>query len=238
MLKPPLPANEKDRVRSLQLYKVLDTGSEKILDDLTQLAASICETPMAAISLIDEKRQWFKSKVGIDAEETSRDIAFCAHAILDDKVLVVEDATHDRRFSGNPFVMESPNVRFYAGAPLMVSDGHALGTLCVIDNKPRRLSMDQHKALETLRHAVVTQLELRRALEDFQCVQKMLRMCAWCKRVHVERDTWEPVEAYIHRRAQAELTHGVCPDCYASYEASLEITPRQAASADRMRAVR
>ena len=211
MLKPPLPANEKDRVRSLQLYKVLDTGSEKMLDDLTQLAASICETPMAAISLIDEQRQWFKSKVGLDAEETSRDIAFCAHAILDDKVLVVEDATHDRRFSGNPFVMESPNVRFYAGAPLMVSDGHALGTLCVIDNKPRRLSMDQHKALEILRHAVVTQLELRRALEDFQSVQKMLRMCAWCRNVQDAKGAWHPLQEYVQNAET--VTHGMCPTC-------------------------
>jgi hypothetical protein len=214
MLKPPLPANEKDRVRTLQLYKVLDTGAEKTLDDLTRLAASICETPIALISLVDEKRQWFKSKVGIDAAETPRDIAFCAHAILDDKVFVVEDASHDSRFADNPLVTEDPNIRFYAGAPLKVADGNAIGTLCVIDRKPRHLSGDQHKALETLRHAVVTQLELRRALDDFQSVQKMLRMCAWCRNVQDAKGAWHPLQDYV--QSVETVTHGMCPACVAA----------------------
>ena len=216
MLKPPLPANEKERVRTLQLYKVLDTGSEKTLDDLTRLAASICETPIALISLVDEKRQWFKSKIGLDASETPRDIAFCAHAILDDKVFVVEDAAHDRRFADNPLVTEAPNIRFYAGAPLQMADGHALGTLCVIDREPRHLSEDQRTALETLRHAVVTQLELRRALDDFQSVQKMLRMCAWCRDVQDAHGAWRPLQEYVQN--VETVTHGMCPACVKATE--------------------
>ena len=210
-MKPPLPPNEKERARTLKLYKVLDTGAEKMLDDLTELAASICGTPIALISLVDEKRQWFKSKVGIDAAETPRDIAFCAHAILDEQVFVVEDAAHDSRFADNPLVTEAPNIRFYAGAPLTVADGHALGTLCVIDRKPRHLDESQTKALETLRHAVVTQLELRRALDDFQSVQTMLRMCAWCRNVVGADGAWHPLQEYV--QSIETVTHGMCPAC-------------------------
>jgi GAF domain-containing protein len=216
MLKPPLPADEKERVRTLQLYKVLDTGAEKTLDDLTRLAANICGTPIALISLVDEKRQWFKSKVGLDASETPRDIAFCAHAILDDKVFMVEDTARDNRFADNPLVTQAPNIRFYAGAPLKVADGHALGTLCVIDRTPRHLSDDQQQALETLRQAVVTQLELRRALADFDAVQKMLRMCAWCRNVQDADGAWRPLQDYV--QSTETVTHGMCPACVKATE--------------------
>lgn len=167
-------------------------------------------------SRVDEKRQWFKSKIGLDASETPRDIAFCAHAILDDKVFVVEDAAHDRRFADNPLVTEAPNIRFYAGAPLQMADGHALGTLCVIDREPRHLSEDQRTALETLRHAVVTQLELRRALDDFQSVQKMLRMCAWCRDVQDAHGAWRPLQEYVQN--VETVTHGMCPACVKATE--------------------
>jgi GAF domain-containing protein len=216
MLKPRLPADEKERVRTLQLYKVLDTGAEKTLDDLTRLAANICGTPIALISLVDEKRQWFKSKVGLDASETPRDIAFCAHAILDDKVFMVEDTARDNRFADNPLVTQAPNIRFYAGAPLKVADGHALGTLCVIDRTPRHLSDDQQQALETLRQAVVTQLELRRALADFDAVQKMLRMCAWCRNVQDADGAWRPLQDYV--QSTETVTHGMCPACVKATE--------------------
>jgi GAF domain-containing protein len=211
VLKPALPSNETERLRTLHLYDVLDTRSEKALDDLTQLAADICETPIAAISLVDEKRQWFKSKIGLDVAETPRDVAFCAHAILDDSLFVVEDAVNDARFVHNPLVTSAPSIRFYAGAPLNVADGSALGTLCVIDREPRRLSDRQREMLGILGHAVVTQLELRRALGDINAIQKVLRMCAWCRSIKNPDGTWRPLHEYVME--VETVTHGMCPTC-------------------------
>lgn len=161
-MKAPLPENEAQRLSALRSYQILDTGPEAAFDDLTLLAAQICETPIALISLVDEKRQWFKSKVGLTAAETSRDVAFCAHAILHtDRLLEVKDALDDPRFADNALVTSDPHVRSYAGAPLLARDGHALGTLCVIDRKPRTLSKNQLAALRALSRHVVSQIELR-----------------------------------------------------------------------------
>ncbi|HEX5218637.1 MAG TPA: GAF domain-containing protein [Verrucomicrobiae bacterium] len=158
----PLPKNEVKRLKVLWQYDVLDTVPEEVFDDLTDLAAHICEAPVALISLVDENRQWFKSQVGTSIKETSRDISFCAHAILSDGLLVVSDAAKDPRFRDNPMVTGPQKIRFYAGAPLVTPDGHALGTLCVLDKKPRKLRPEQMKALRVLAHHVVSQLELRR----------------------------------------------------------------------------
>ena len=158
----PLPKNEVKRLKVLWQYDVLDTVPEEIFDDLTDLAAHICEAPVALISLVDENRQWFKSRVGISLQETSRDISFCAHALLNDDLLVVPDATKDPRFRDNPLVTGPQRIRFYAGAPLVTPDGHALGTLCVLDKQPRKLRSEQLKALQVLARHVVSQLELRR----------------------------------------------------------------------------
>ncbi|MGQ0751366.1 MAG: GAF domain-containing protein [Betaproteobacteria bacterium] len=160
--KAPIPESEAARLRALAEYEVLDTPPEAVFDDLTELAARICEAPIALISLIDESRQWFKSKLGLPVAETSRDVAFCAHAIRQNDLLIVPDATRDARFAGNPLVTEPPNIRFYAGAPLINPDGHALGTLCVIDRKPREMSADHQQALRVLSRHVMSQLELRR----------------------------------------------------------------------------
>jgi GAF domain-containing protein len=157
-----LPETEKKRLKVLWQYEVLDTVPEEVFDDLTELAARICEAPIAMITLVDENRQWFKSKVGVTISETSRDISFCAHAIGQPDLFIVPDATKDERFSQNPLVISEPKVRFYAGAPLFTPDGHALGTLCVIDKVPRELRPDQKTALRVLARHVMTQLELRR----------------------------------------------------------------------------
>jgi GAF domain-containing protein len=158
----PVPKNEKKRLNVLWQYEVLDTVPEEVFDDLADLAAHICETPIALISLVDEDRQWFKSRVGITLSETSRDISFCAHAITSDGLMIVPDATKDERFKNNPLVTGGQKIRFYAGAPLITPDGHALGTLCVLDSKPRSLGAEQQQALRVLAHHVMTQLELRR----------------------------------------------------------------------------
>ena len=158
----PIPKNETKRLQVLWQYEVLDTVPEEIFDELTELAARICEAPIALISLVDEKRQWFKSRVGITLSETSRDLSFCAHAIHQPDLFTVPDATQDPRFAQNVFVTAEPKIRFYAGAPLVTPDGHALGTLCVIDKVPRQLRLDQQQALRILARHVVSQLELRR----------------------------------------------------------------------------
>lgn len=162
----PLPANELDRLKALRCYNVLDSPPEREFDDLTRLASRICDTPIALVSLVDEDRQWFKSRVGLEATETPRHMAFCSHTILGDHPLVVPDATLDARFRRNPLVTGDPNIRFYAGAPLRtpVTD-FQLGTLCVIDTRPRELGSEQIEALESLARQVITQMELRRKVK-------------------------------------------------------------------------
>lgn len=157
-----LPADEAGRLRQLHAYQILDTPPEEAFDDLTALASSITGAPVALISLIDSGRQWFKSRVGFEPQETSRDVSFCAHAILGDGTFVVPDATADARFAGNPLVVGGPEIRFYAGTPLETPAGARIGTLCVIDNVPRELSPGHQKALEILGKQVISQLELRR----------------------------------------------------------------------------
>ena len=171
-MKPPIPADEKRRLHVLWQYDVLDTVPEEVFDDLTELAAHICEAPIALITLVDEKRQWFKSKVGLTVTETSRDVSFCGHAIAQSELFIVADATQDERFADNPLVTSEPGIRFYAGAPLITPDGHALGTLCVIDKVPRELRPDQKNALRVLARHVMTQLELRRRSRELMNVHK------------------------------------------------------------------
>lgn len=157
----PIPSGDRSRVGALCGLLVLDSPPEPAFDDLTRLAAMICGVPIALVSFVDAERQWFKSRVGLDASETPRDLAFCGHAILQNELFEVPNALEDARFRSNPLVTGDPHIRFYAGMPLATPDGHNVGTLCVIDRVPRTLSAEQRDALRTLGRQVMAQLLLR-----------------------------------------------------------------------------
>jgi PAS domain S-box-containing protein len=167
---------ESARVAALARYEILDTEPEREFDDLTRLAAHVCDAPMARISFVDRKREWFKARFGVRETGGPRDTSFCGHAILEDDVMVVPDAAADERFADGPLVSGVSGIRFYAGAPLKTADGHALGTICVMDRKPRDLTAEQLAALRALSRQVVAQLELRRRLlEERQEAQEVLQ---------------------------------------------------------------
>jgi len=167
-VKASVPQNEKARLEALYEYQILDTLPEQAYDDITRLASTICGTPIALVSLVDRERQWFKSNVGLAVNETSRECSFCAHAIHHPELFLIPDATADARFADNPLVTAEPHIRFYGGAPLITHDGLELGTLCVIDVKPRRLTSEQEHALEALSRQVMAQLELRRKVQQLE----------------------------------------------------------------------
>ncbi|MDQ3536523.1 MAG: ATP-binding protein [Bacteroidota bacterium] len=164
---PEKPKNEEERLQILELYNILDTLPEKDFDDITKIASELCQTPISLVTIIDSDRQWFKSHHGLMVTETPRDYAFCAHAILDpDEVFVVTNSHEDERFAENPLVTHDPRVIFYAGVPLVNPEGFPLGTLCVIDNKPKQLTESQISSLKALANQVVAQLELRRKVNE------------------------------------------------------------------------
>ena len=195
MQKPIIPINESDRLEALNRYHILDTLPEQEYEDLTQLAAEICGTPIALISLIDRDRQWFKSKVGLDVSETPRDISFCGHAVADGAFLNVPDTTQDNRFADNPLVAKDPRIRFYAGMPLKTSDNFTLGTLCVIDYQPRNLTEKQIQQLESLSRLVISQFELRRNNVTRKAAEDALN----------EQYKWEVLLAEITQRIRQSI---------------------------------
>jgi diguanylate cyclase (GGDEF)-like protein len=158
----PLPDNERERQRQLDSFHILDSEPDEDFDRITRIASQMLGMPIALISLVDHKRQWFLSRVGLEPRQTARELAFCSHTICSDQVMVVADARADGRFRDNPLVTSAPNIRFYAGAPLRTRDGHALGTLCVISTEPRTLGENEHRLLEELAGMVIHTLESRR----------------------------------------------------------------------------
>ncbi len=211
MIYPDLPINERERIRALQEYDILDTIPEQDFDDLTRLASSICGTPISLISLIDTRRQWFKSKHGLKDAETSRDLAFCAHAInKPNEMMIVPDARADNRFADNPLVTGAPNVVFYAGVPLVNPDGFSLGTLCIIDNTPRNLTPEQKLALTVLGNQVVKLFELKKKnilldiqKNEIEAINKELKLFA-----HVaSHDLQEPLRMVTKFLGQIEKNY-------------------------------
>jgi diguanylate cyclase (GGDEF)-like protein len=190
----PAHLDEKLRLDDLRSFHILDTPAEQAYDDVVRLASFICETPMAMISLVDEDRQWFKARVGLSSIETPRGQAFCAHAIVDpERVMEISDAREDPRFADNPLVTGDPSIRFYAGAPLVTPSGAALGTVCVLDNVPRKLTVAQSEALQALSRQVVQLLALRRANAELELLTKA--------------QTLRQQQLEIHQRRIEELNH-------------------------------
>ena len=166
MIPPTFPESEGARLNALRKYEILDTLPEQVYDDLVFLASHVCSAPIALVSFVDHDRQWFKSKMGLEAMETPREISFCGHAILQNDLFIVEDALADVRFSDNPLVSDYPNIRFYAGAPIKTDSGENIGTICVIDRVPRTLSSAEKNSLLALSRQVMSQLELRLASHE------------------------------------------------------------------------
>jgi GAF domain-containing protein len=207
--------DEANRLNALKSYDILDSLPEQEYDEITQLASELCQTPISLISLIDDKRQWFKSIQGITDKETPREYSFCAHGILDPtEILIVPDARQDERFIGNPLVMGEPYIVFYAGAPLMNKDGYPLGSLCVIDNSPRELSQSQLNALKILAKQVVNLLELRRQNKALATLKDLLevRNTELEKMAAIARQNVKPNIIQLHDTVLEVVTESLKPN--------------------------
>lgn len=216
----PQKDNEDRRLEILRSYDLLDTPPEQTFDDFALIASQICGTPIALITLVDAHRQWFKAKVGLAGSETPREHAFCAHTIMSGDLMIVEDATKDARFAANPLVTSDPNIRFYAGAPLVDSKGFGLGSLCVIDRAPRQLTAEQQRVLAALARQVVAQFEFRRisaalaeAVAEVAVLRDFLPICCHCKSVRNDDGYWNSIEHYMTSHSSLKLSHGICPTC-------------------------
>jgi class 3 adenylate cyclase len=220
-MRAPVPADEAERIEELRQYHILDTTPEACYDDLILLASKICDTPVALMSLVDAQRQYFKSRIGLDATETPRDVAFCAHAILHTELMVVPDALQDQRFAENPLVTSDPHIRFYAGAPLITPKGHAMGTLCVIDRVPRTLSESQQEALQALGRQVVALLQLRMAKEQAERASEAKSELLTSLRAEQERS--ERLLLSLFPKSIAERLKNEPPTCIAEEYADVTI---------------
>lgn len=235
----PIMNTPAQREAALRQYEIMDTEPEQAFDDLTLLTSVICRTPIALVSLLDTRRQWFKSNIGMDARETPIEQAFCAHAIEQEGVFLVPDATLDERFRRNPAVTADPHIRFYAGAPLVSPEGISLGTLCAIDRVPRELSAEQIEALAALSRQVMRTMELRRTVKALQItlseiaaaereiatLQDILPMCSSCRKVRDDSDYWHHVEDYLSNHSDLRFSHGVCPTCAVKMREQMGLPP-------------
>jgi diguanylate cyclase (GGDEF)-like protein len=204
----PIPNNEISRLKALQEYKVMDTLPEQAYDNFTKLASIICNTPIALITLLDEERQWFKSRIGLERSEIPREDALCNHAIMmPEDILVVNDAAQDGRFASKPLVAAEPNIRFYAGAPLVTSNGEALGTICVMDDKPRGITQEQLDALQVLSREVMGQFELRRSIATLE--QAMLKQEDYIDQLQEYQRELEKVRAELENQSLTDPLTGV-----------------------------
>lgn len=223
-----------DRIVELEAYRIMDTAAEVRYDDITELASKIFDMPFAVITLLDESRQWFKSKIGLDVSETPRHWAFCHHAIMQDTILVVPDAHKDDRFKDSPLVTGDPHFRFYAGVPLISPKGAKLGTLCILDTTVRTLTPSDVSILETLASQVVKHLDTRRDhnalfdsaerqsqaiellradLNKMKWLEGLITICSNCSQIRDEEGIWLRIERYIQNNSNADFSHGICPDC-------------------------
>jgi len=204
----PIPHNEISRLKALQEYKVMDTLPEQAYDNFTKLASMICNTPIALITLLDEERQWFKSRIGLERSEIPREAAICNHTIImPDNILVISDATYDPRFVNNPLVALEPNIRFYAGVSLVTSSGEALGTICVMDDKPRDITQEQLDALEVLSHEVMGQFELRRSIATLE--RSMLKQENYIDQLQEYQRELEKVRAELENQSLTDALTAV-----------------------------
>ena len=218
--KPDIPINESERLKALSEYRILGTKPEENYDDITKIASLTCGTPIALLSLVDSDRQWFKAKVGIDAQETVRDWSFCAHAIHSSEPLIVEDALQDERFFDNPLVKGEPKIRLYAGFPLQNEENHRIGTLCVIDREPHGLTDVQLSVMQSLSRQAVAFLELRKRsiklIESYCSLVddgNIISTCSYCRKAKDTDGHWLHLDRYLSKRTNLNFSHGICDLC-------------------------
>jgi GAF domain-containing protein len=229
----PIPVDEALRLKALRNYAILDTEPDAAFDDITRLAASICDTPIALVSFVDEDRQWFLSRHGTELRETDRCLAFCAHAIFEQELFEVPDASVDERFLDHPMVIEDPNIRFYAGALLTSPDGQNIGTLCVIDTVPRRLTEAQRASLLALARQVsrlldglVVRRQLASALAALDAFDRQLPVCVICDELSFS-DKTVSLQAFVETHTPARFHPTVCAQCIPQYAVEPNVAAAQ-----------